>query len=172
MIQETKLDESFPIAQFGVDGFTVYRNDNTEHAGGLMMFVRSDIAQIRRYDLEITNCVSGRIESIAIQLLVGGTKWLIISIYKQPVVSNNDFKSSMEILMSKCNSECLKYIVCGDMNINMLLPNNCLKNLMDVYGGGEGVNHVKRDWLEIFHVNCDLYLFFCVKRDWGYLRET
>ena len=92
MIQETKLDESFPIAQFGVDGFTVYRNDNTEHASGLMMFVRSDIAQIRRYDLEITNCVSGRIESIAIQLLVGGTKWLIISIYKQPVVSNNDFK--------------------------------------------------------------------------------
>ena len=40
-------------------------------------------------------------------------------------------------------------------------------------GGGAGrVNHVKRDWLEIFNVNCDLYLFFCVKRDWGYLRET
>ena len=38
--------------------------------------------------------------------------------------------------------------------------------------GGAGVNHVKRDWLEIFNVNCDLYLFFCVKRDWGYLRET
>ena len=70
MIQETKIDESFTITQFGVDGFTVYRNDNTEHAGDLMMFVRSDIAQIRRYDLEITNCVSGRIESIAIQLIV------------------------------------------------------------------------------------------------------
>ena len=41
-----------------------------------------------------------------------------------------------------------------------------------LYRGGEGVNHVKRDWLEIFNVNCDLYLFFCVKRDWGYLRET
>ena len=39
-------------------------------------------------------------------------------------------------------------------------------------GGGAGVNHVKRDWLEIFNVNCDLYLFFCVKPDWGYLRET
>ena len=39
-------------------------------------------------------------------------------------------------------------------------------------GGGEGVNHVKRDWPEIFNVNCDLYLFFYVKRDRGYLRET
>ena len=38
--------------------------------------------------------------------------------------------------------------------------------------GGAGVNHMKRDWLEIFNVNCDLYIFFCVKRDWGYLRET
>ena len=56
---------------------------------------------------------------------------LYISICKQPVVSNSDFKS-MEILMSKCNSECFKYILCGDMNINMLLPNNCLKNRMDV----------------------------------------
>ena len=37
------------------------------------------------------------------------------------------------------------------------------KNGIDI-GGGEGVNHVKRDWLEIFNVNCDLYLFF--------LRET
>ena len=46
--------------------------------------------------------------------------------------------------------------------------NNCYSG----GGGGEGVNHVKRDWLEIFNVNCDLYLFFCVKRDWGYLRET
>ena len=39
-------------------------------------------------------------------------------------------------------------------------------------GGGAGVNHVKRDWLEIFNVKCDLYIYFCVKRDWGYLRET
>ena len=38
--------------------------------------------------------------------------------------------------------------------------------------GGSGVNHVKRDWPEIFNVNCDLYLFFYVKRDRGYLRET
>ena len=38
--------------------------------------------------------------------------------------------------------------------------------------GGAGVNHVKRDWPEIFNVNCDLYIFFYVKRDRGYLRET
>ena len=56
-------------------------------------------------------------------------------------------------------------------------PQNEYQTIQDpdadyLHRGGEGVNHVKRDWLEIFNVNCDLYLFFCVKRDWGYLRET
>ena len=55
------------------------------------------------------------------------------------------------------------------------ISNVFLKNKQDAsyrMRGGAGVNHVKRDWHEIFNVNCDLYLFFCVKRDWGYLRET
>ena len=65
------------------------------------------------------------------------------------------------------------------MLINVIDTSNVLEISLELVSyfcvfvwGGEGVNHVKRDWLEIFNVNCDLYLFFCVKRDWGYLRET
>ena len=57
----------------------------------------------------------------------------------------------------------------------IICPGTCITQRESCYdrrGGGAGVNHVKRDWLEILDVNCDLYLFFCVKRDWGYLRET
>ena len=32
MIQETKLNETFPVAQFSVDGFKMYRNDYAERA--------------------------------------------------------------------------------------------------------------------------------------------
>ena len=39
-------------------------------------------------------------------------------------------------------------------------------------GGGAGVIHVIRDLPNIFNVNFDLHIFFNVKRDWGYLRET
>ena len=35
MLQETKIDESFPMGQFSVEGYNVYRNDYTEHIGGL-----------------------------------------------------------------------------------------------------------------------------------------
>jgi exonuclease III len=45
MIQETKLNDTFPVAQFAVDGFKMYRNDYTEHAGGLMMYVRDDLGR-------------------------------------------------------------------------------------------------------------------------------
>ena len=38
--------------------------------------------------------------------------------------------------------------------------------------GGAAVIHVIRDLPNIFNVNCDLHIFFYVKRDWGYLRET
>ena len=70
------------------------------------------------------------------------------------------------------------HIMWGDSNICTVQVHACATIETPVIPGphlnwgGEGVNHVKRDWLEILNVNCDLYLFFCVKRDWGYLRET
>ena len=39
-------------------------------------------------------------------------------------------------------------------------------------GGGAGVIHVIRDLPNICNVNCDLHIFFYVKRDWEYLSET
>lgn len=44
---ETKLDNSFPDAQFRVDGYTLYRKDRDSHGGGLILFIRSDFLQDR-----------------------------------------------------------------------------------------------------------------------------
>ena len=41
---ETKLDDTFPLIQFILEGFPPpYRLDKTERGGGLMLFVREDI---------------------------------------------------------------------------------------------------------------------------------
>ena len=53
-ISETKLDNTFPNAQFYVDGFTVYRHDKSSISGGLLIYVRSDIAH-RRVILMVLN---------------------------------------------------------------------------------------------------------------------
>ena len=43
LISETKLDDSFPLPQFKVPGFTTsYRYDRTDK-GGLLLYIRKDI---------------------------------------------------------------------------------------------------------------------------------
>ena len=44
MISESKLDDSFPHAQFLIDGFrTPFRFDRNENGGGILLYVRGDI---------------------------------------------------------------------------------------------------------------------------------
>ena len=44
LTSETKLDNTFPLNQFILEGFTLpYRIDRTAHGGGSMLFVREDI---------------------------------------------------------------------------------------------------------------------------------
>ena len=44
MISETKIDNSFPISQFTMTGYSIpFRLDPTSHAGGILVFVREDI---------------------------------------------------------------------------------------------------------------------------------
>ena len=44
VITETKLDETFPIAQFYIEGFKhLVRLDRTEHGGGIAVYIRENI---------------------------------------------------------------------------------------------------------------------------------
>ena len=43
MLQETKLDDSFPDAQFNIDGYVMHRLDHKSNSGGIIAYVRSDI---------------------------------------------------------------------------------------------------------------------------------
>ena len=44
MVSETKIDESFHLGQFKINGFNVsFRLDHNSNGGGIMLFVREDI---------------------------------------------------------------------------------------------------------------------------------
>ena len=44
MIPETKHDESFPLGQFLLDGYSVpFRSDRDGNGGGILLFIREDI---------------------------------------------------------------------------------------------------------------------------------
>ena len=51
-LQETKLDDSFTGAQFSVPGYRLHIKDYKSNSGGLMMWIRDDLPQQRRKDLD------------------------------------------------------------------------------------------------------------------------
>ena len=42
-ILETKIDSSFPTAQFHIDGYTIHWRDRDENGDGLLLYVREDV---------------------------------------------------------------------------------------------------------------------------------
>ena len=45
MITETKLDDSFPVSQVSIQGFcTPFRRDGNKNGGGILLYIRSNIA--------------------------------------------------------------------------------------------------------------------------------
>ena len=43
LVSEIKLDHTFPVGQFYIDGYsTPYRFDRTSHGGGILQYIRED----------------------------------------------------------------------------------------------------------------------------------
>ena len=63
------------------------------------MLVSDDLRQRRRYDLEGHECKSGRIKTIVIELTTQKNKWVIHSVYNQPIVKNIDIQSIIESIL-------------------------------------------------------------------------
>ena len=54
LLSETKIDSSFPTAQFHIDRFTIYRCDRNENGGGLILYGRKDVpSTLLKIDSEI-----------------------------------------------------------------------------------------------------------------------
>lgn len=112
MIAETKIDDSFHLGQFFIDGYhPPFRRDKTAYGGGLLAYVRSDIP-CRLLDQPTHN-----LESLKKIL------WNIIVLCRSPdKVNNADFLSDMEFLCEKTTSMYDRTLILGDLNYNLFDP--------------------------------------------------
>ena len=73
MVSETKTDDSFPVANFVIDGFsTPYRSDRDSNGGGIILYVREDIPS----NLLATD-EKNHIGSFYVELSLRNENWLI-----------------------------------------------------------------------------------------------
>ena len=74
LISETKLDISFPVNQFLIDGFSPpYRLHRNADGGGIMLYVREDIPSKPLSN----NDIDSEIENIFLEINLRSKKWLI-----------------------------------------------------------------------------------------------
>ena len=65
IITDTKLDDTFPLSQFHIDGFsTPYRSDKNRNGGGIIIYIREDIPS----KILAKHCFPKDIEALFIEL--------------------------------------------------------------------------------------------------------
>ena len=113
ILSETKLDDSFPDAQFKLHGFRdPYRLDRNSRGGGILVYIREDIPS---KSVNIKSDCS--IESITIDINLRKRKWLLNCSYNP---HKNLIKNHLECLSRIIDELGKKYDNCifvGDFNV-------------------------------------------------------
>ena len=113
VIQETKIDASFPDGQFLIPGYKKpYRRDRNCHGGGILVYVRHDIPSKEVNAIEI----KGNTEGIFVELNFRKSKWLLIAAYKPPDVSKADCFDNLTKALDFHSKQYENMILMGDLN--------------------------------------------------------
>ena len=105
MISETKLDDSFPTAQFLIKVFsTPYRSDENSKGGGLLLYVREDVpSKILKYSC---NC---DIETLLVKINLRKRKRRLNGSYNSNKNQNSQISHHLECLNSISDEYRKKY---------------------------------------------------------------
>ena len=96
-IAETKLDSSFSVVQFTVNGCSEpYRKDRNANGDGLLVYVKKDIPS-REINSHPQTCKL--FDVIVVELNFRKSKWLLINAYKPPSMNNTIFCEEMSGLI-------------------------------------------------------------------------
>ena len=116
VISETKLDDSFPSAQFAIENYEIRgRRDRDGHGGGLIEFVKRVIIckSVKQFETVIS-------ESICSEITISRKKWFCMGIYRPPNFYNLDtFFKEVTDSLSKASLTYENFIIMGDFNIDI-----------------------------------------------------
>ena len=112
MISETKLDESFPISQFMINGFSApFLLDRNDKDGGIILYIRDDIPS------RLVSTESTQVEGFFLEInLRNKKKWLLCCSYnpKKDLIRQHLYalSKSIDVFTSKYDN----LLFSGDFN--------------------------------------------------------
>ena len=114
LISETKLDNSFPSAQFLIKDFSApYRFDRNSKGGGLLFSIREDIpSKILTYS---SNC---DIETLLVEINLRKRKWLLNGSYNPNKSQISHHLECLNSLLDEHSKKYENYVFIGDFNVN------------------------------------------------------
>ena len=123
---ETKLDKSFPAAQFHISGYEIRaRKDRNKYGGGLIKYVKKGVIckRIQKFEM-LTH------KSVCPELTIAKKKWLCLDIY-QPLTPENlaSFFEELTDSLSKGSEFYENFIILGDFNIDVKVAGGELDKL-------------------------------------------
>ena len=119
MISETKIDESFPLSQFMIDGFSMpYRRDRNAHGGGILVYFRNNITSKL---LKIENLPSD-IEAIFIEMNIKSKKWLLCCTYNPNKSLIENHLRQLQKQLEAFSERCEHFLIMGDFSADVSDP--------------------------------------------------
>ena len=114
LISETKIDDSFPEAQFAYNGYSLpHRRDRALGAGGLLLYVNEDIPSKKLKN----HILPDDIEILCVEINLKKQKWIIMGIYKPPNMSNTYFLEHLSKTIDCYSAKYDRLVVMGDFNL-------------------------------------------------------
>ena len=128
-IAETKIDSSFPTAQFRLANYhTPYRLDISNKSGGILVYIKSNIPTRQ------LNCgnLCKSIQAVPFEINLRKEKWLVISIYQPPSQNSDFFLNSLTSIIYHFTKRFDNYIIVGVFNLEP--SNKTLKHFLNSNG--------------------------------------
>ena len=112
LISETKIDGSFPDAQFFYNGYSkIHRKDRILRDGGLLMYVNENIPSLILKEHTILD----DIEIVCGEINLRKQKWILVGIYRPPGMNENYFFDHLGQVIDYYSTK-VDNLVMGDFN--------------------------------------------------------
>ena len=112
MVSKIKLDESFPIGQFVIEGFGVpYRVDRNANGGGIMLFVRDDIPS------KLLSVENSPTEAFFVEINLRKKKWLRSCSYNPNRENIENHLETLSENLALYSSSYENLIIVGNCNV-------------------------------------------------------